>query len=243
MGVNYIKFIANQEYIKCTDILPEPSKLNIPLWYKELKHSVKNQTIKGCMPFLDTLTTGYIIKMPIDYHITHNFVHEGQRQTEGYTKLNDYKNININSKDNLQIHPTEQLGMKCPFVNKNKALPFHKILNPWVIKTPPGYSCLFLPPMNNGDDRFSIIPGIVDTDNFISEVNFPIIINGDKYPVLESTIEAGTPLVQVIPFKREKWKMEITSKGLLERNKVNFIQQLKVIANYKNKWWSKKLWK
>ena len=238
-----IKFIASKEYIDSTEILPEPCKLNIPLWYKELKHSVMNKTIKGCMPFLDTLTTGYTIKMPIDYYITHNIKKEGKRYTEGYTELDSYKNINLNSKNNLQAHSIDQLGEKCPFVNKNKSLPFHKILNPWLIKTPPGYSCLFLPPMNNSDDRFSIIPGIVDTDTFYQEINFPIIINGDKYPVLETLIESGTPIVQVIPFKREKWKMIIESKGCLNRNKVNFLFNIKLLNVYKNKWWSKKSWK
>ena len=92
MVANKIKFIASEEYVNYTEILPEPCKLNIPLWYKELKHSVINKTIKGCMPFLDTLTTGYIIKMPIDYYIAHNIKKEGKRHTVGYTELNSYEN-------------------------------------------------------------------------------------------------------------------------------------------------------
>tara|TARA_R110000824_G_C15147434_1_gene670644 strand:- start:231 stop:962 length:732 start_codon:yes stop_codon:yes gene_type:complete len=243
MSTNEIKFIASKQYIECTEILPEPSKLNIPSWYKELKHSVDKKTVKGCMPFLDTLTTGYTLRMPVDYFITHNLKKEEKRYTEGYTELEYQKTININSKNNLQIHPIGQLGKKCPFVNKNKNLPFHKLLNPWIIKTPPGYSCLFLPPMNNSDDRFSIIPGIVDTDTFVSEINFPIIINGDKYPVLESTIKIGTPIVQVFPFKREKWKMVIGTENLVDKDKRIFMQTLKMFNVYKNKWWSKKSWK
>jgi len=243
-----IKFTASKEYIDCTEIFPQPSKLNIPDWYKELKHSIDNKTVKGCMPFLDTLTTGYIIRMPVDYYIKHNFKIEGSRSTEGYTELHDSNNFlikdtNVNRPNFLQAHPIKQLGKKCPFVDKNKSLPFHKLLNPWVIKTPPGYSCLFLPPMNNSDDRFSIIPGIVDTDNFDHEINFPIIINGDKYPVLETTIELGTPIAQVIPFKRENWKMVIEAEPLIKKEKRRFDQVLKIINVYKNRWWNKKLWK
>ena len=55
--------------------------------------------------------------------------------------------------------------------------------------------------MNNADDRFSIIPGIVDTDTFNQEVNFPFVINGDKYSSLDTIIKKGTPCVQIIPFK------------------------------------------
>jgi hypothetical protein len=62
------------------------------------------------------------------------------------------------------------------------------------------------------DDRFSIMPGIVDTDTFPNEINFPIVINGDKYPVLETIIEKGTPYVQIIPFKRDSWKMKFKSR-------------------------------
>ena len=243
-----IKFIASKEYIDVSEVLPEPSKLNIPLWYKELKHSIKMKTIKGCMPFLDTLTTGYVIRMPADYYIGHNIKKEKVRYTQGYTELHDENNFlikdtNINRPSALESHSPDQLGKKCPFVDKNKSLDFHKLLNPWVIRTPPGYSCLFLPPMNNSDDRFSIIPGIVDTDTFEHEINFPIIINGDKYPVLETVVEKGTPIAQVIPFKREKWKMVIETEPLINKEKRTFSQQLKMFNVYKNKWWSKKSWK
>tara|TARA_A100001201_G_scaffold5495_2_gene9773 strand:+ start:2232 stop:2978 length:747 start_codon:yes stop_codon:yes gene_type:complete len=243
-----IKFTASKEYIDCAEIFPQPSKLNIPDWYKELKHSVDNKTVKGCMPFLDTLTTGYIIRMPADYHIKHNIKIEGSRSTQGYTELHDLNNFlirdtNVNRPHSIEAHPIEQLGKKCPFVDKNKSLPFHKLLNPWVIKTPPGYSCLFLPPMNNSDDRFSIIPGIVDTDNFDHEINFPIIINGDKYPVLETIIELGTPIAQVIPFKRDNWKMVIEAEPLIKKEKRRFNQVLKIFNVYKNRWWNKKSWK
>jgi hypothetical protein len=105
------------------------------------------------------------------------------------------------------IHPIQLEGS--PYVEKNKNLPFYKIINPWIIKTPPGYSCLFVPPLNNTDDRFSIIPAIVDTDTFPNEINFPIVINGDKYPTLDTVLKKGTPYVQVIPFKRDKWKMKL----------------------------------
>jgi len=116
-------------------------------------------------------------------------------------------------------------------------------LNPWIIKTPPGYSCLFLPPLNNTDDRFSIIPGIVDTDQFPREVNFPIIINGDKYKTLKTIIEKGTPYVQVIPFRRESWKMKIIGHNTDKFNRKKIFYGLKVLHNYKKRFWSKKTWK
>ncbi len=73
-------------------------------------------------------------------------------------------------------------------------------------------------------------------------VNFPIIINGDRYPNLETVIKRGTPYAQVIPFKRDNWKM-ILSEG---RRKNYFFSTLKIcrqfINNYKDAFWVKKKW-
>ena len=245
MFSNIIKFKATKEYIENNQkYLPIPTKLNIPEWFKNLEHTVQKKTVKGCMPFLDSLTTGYILKMPVDYYIEHNIEYDGELKTgmESGTKHNEIGNeINLNY-EGKQFHHTSQLG-KSPYVEKNKKLAFHKILNPWTIETPPGYSTLFLPPLNNTDDRFSIIPGIVDTDSFPNEVNFPFVVNGDKYPTLKTIIEIGTPYVQVIPFKREKWQMKVEYLSL-KKIKINrFFAFKHVLHNYKKLFWSKKSWK
>jgi hypothetical protein len=245
---NDIKFISTELIIEDKDIHPIPCKLNIPDWYKKLEHTIENRTIKGCMPFLDTLTSGYILKIPVDYFINHNLI-KGKERVTKYENTRTFltqehrENLNINFYGHTQVHPEEQVGKECPFSQKNKNLSFYKIINPWIIKTPPGYSCLFLPPMNNADDRFSIIPGIVDTDVFNYEVNFPIVINGDKYPILKTTIKRGTPYVQVIPFKRDSWKMKIKKIDDKIYKKNRFLQQINILNNYKIRWWNKKSWK
>lgn len=241
-----IKFSTEKEYLKETSLFPEPCKLNIPEWYKKLEHSADSKTIKGCMPFLDTLTSGYLLKIPTDIFLSHNILENNERGTimsSAMPNSNEPLYVNINQENNPQIHPVDQLSKKCPFVNKNKSLPFHKILNPWLIKTPPGYSCLFLPPMNNTDDRFSIIPGVVDTDTFDMYINFPIIVNGDKYPILKTLLKKGTPYVQVIPFKRDSWKLKIGEVDLKKMNKKRYFYNINLVHNYKNKFWNKKSWK
>jgi hypothetical protein len=150
------------------------------------------------------------------------------------------KYVNLNS--GFDTHSLKQVEGS-PFIEKNKHLPFYKILNPWKIKTPKGYSCLFVPPLNNSDDRFSIIPGIVDTDTFPNEINFPIVINGDKYPILETIIKKGTPYVQIIPFKRDSWKMTTKSRKPKEIQNYRLFYGLKLLNIYKDKYWNKKSWK
>jgi hypothetical protein len=246
-----IKFSAHEDYFALKEDYPTPIKLNIPEWYKKLNHTVLNRTIKGCMPFLDTLTSGYLLKMPQDFCVRHNIINKNENgeefkdsfQTFGLNETSAIlysKHINLNS--SLDIHSLKQVE-GAPFIDKNKNLPFYKILNPWKIETPKGYSCLFVPPLNNTDDRFSIIPGIVDTDTFINEINFPIVINGDKYPILETTIKKGTPYVQIIPFKRDSWKMTLKPRKQKEIQNSKLFYGLKLLNIYKDKYWNKKSWK
>jgi hypothetical protein len=246
-----VEFSSHKDYFLLKEDYPIPTKLNIPEWYKKLEHTIVNQTVKGCMPFLDSLTAGYLLKMPQDFNIRHNINNKNQKgeefkdsfQTFG---LHDYSSIlraeHINLNSGLDVHAIKQMEGS-PFVEKNKKLPFYKIINPWKIKTPKGYSCLFVPPLNNSDDRFSIIPGIVDTDTFPNEINFPIVINGDKYPVLETLIKKGTPYVQIIPFKRDTWKMSFKPRELKEIKNSRLFYALKILNVYKEKYWNKKSWK
>ena len=72
-----------------------------------------------------------------------------------------------------------------------------KFLNPWRIYTPPGYSVMFMTPTYQFEKRFTVLPGIVETDSY-HHVNFPSIWHTTK----DAVIERGTPFIQVIPFKK-----------------------------------------
>jgi hypothetical protein len=242
-----IEFSAHEDYFALKEDYPIPTKLNIPEWYKKLEHVIGKFSVKGCMPFLDTLTSGYLLKNPTDLHIKHNVKNDkGENDSFQTFPLSPDENVikrkHLNLNAGIDIHGIGQLEGS-PYVAKNKNLPFYKIMNPWKIKTPKGYSCLFVPPLNNVDDRFSIMPGIVDTDTFPNEINFPFVINGDKYPVLETIIEKGTPYVQIIPFKRDSWLMKFKSRTQKEIENKHIFFNLSLINRYKNKYWSKKSWK
>lgn len=250
MFAKNIVFSAHEDYVNLKEDYPIPIKLNIPDWFKKLNHSILNKTAKGCMPFLDSLTAGYLLKMPQDFFVRHNIETKNDKnqlikdsfQTFGLHDSNQIlheKSLNLNSA--VDAHAPMQL-LGSPLLEKNRNLPFHKILNPWRIKTPKGYSCLFVSPLNNSDDRFSIIPGIVDTDSYDREINFPIVINGDKYPTLETVIKKGTPYVQIIPFKRDSWKMTIEKAQEKDLINKRLFYGLSLLNIYKNKYWRKKIW-
>lgn len=231
------------------DIIPKPASFNIPEWFKELKSEPALLTIKGCMPFLDSLTAGYIAKFPQDMEIEHNVKGKDGKPDAFFRPaiakgVTDPFGLNLNTEEPA-VHPIEQLG-KCPFVKTNKNLPFYKVLLPYFIVTPPGYSCLFTPILNNQEDRFFPVAGIVDTDKYESYVNIPIVINGDKYETLKTVFKKGTPLCQIIPFKRDNWETEVveTEKPGWYKLAYSRLQvHTKLIDNYKKYFWVKKRWK
>ena len=246
-----IEFSTHEDYYLLKENFPTPIKLNIPEWYKKLEHGTRNtrapeyenmiywKTVKGCMPFLETLTSGYLLRLPVDYFIQHGTIKDDDGtpvvkvmtslESEGESMYQAAKGLNINA---LATHHPLQLEGS-PFFKKNGGLAFSKITNPWHIKTPPGYSCLFLNPLNNEEqDRFSIIPGIVHTDQYQVEVNFPIVVNHEKYGNCEFLIPKGTPYAQVIPFKRDDWKMKIKSRSTKKSKQK--IWQLSFLNRYKN---------
>jgi len=207
---------------------PQPASKFIPKEYKKLDRLHKKNyhllTVKTCIPFLDSMTAGYIIPFDQDYLID---------PTE-----NDFSITPANRQpDDFGFHGESQLPKSWQETMGKNAGKFH---NKWLIKTPPGYSCLFIKPMNRMEERFEIIPGIVDTDEYINLINFPFILRKRDEQFL---IKKGEPMVQVIPFKREPWKK--WSGFYLEKlhSKTRNLLISKFIDRYKNLFWKKKSFK
>jgi hypothetical protein len=194
MFENKITFCAC-EY-DMVDVWPRPQSASrvIPDEYKRLEKfkdgNMHNVTVKSCMPFLDALTLGYIIFFDQDYIV--DPVENDLSVTPAQSKSP--------KKNEFEYHSREQLPKDWEQKAGEHVGKFH---NRWLIKTPPGYSCLFIKPMNRIEDRFEIISGVVDTDTYISLINFPFILNKRDEQFM---IKKGDPMVQVIPFKREPWK-------------------------------------
>lgn len=216
--------------------LPTPAKFSLPDWYKKTStyvpdevlneigvrdplHPVKG-SIKQCMPVFDALTLGYILHSPADLVITQQ---DGQPFYEWYGKTIP-----------LGWHPKQQAESH-PLAN-TEVMP--KWLNPWGIQTPEGYSCLFTHPLHRDDLPFTTFAGVVDTDNYVAAVALPFAL---KNPKFEGYIPAGTPICQVIPFKREKWGMSF---GTEEDKKIAIHQSWKLRKlkefRYKYGFWNKK---
>ena len=211
---------------------PQPASKFVPDWYKNMESYVggnkkptgggnTDATVKRCMPVFDAITAGYIITSPADVYVS---IKEEKQFFEWST-------LGL-----ISFHPVEQ-APEHPARNQHA---YPKWNNPWAIKTPKGYSVLFTQPMHR-ESVFTILPGIVDTDTYTASVNFPMVIND---PNFEGLIPKGTPIAQVIPFKREDWQMEIGSeKELKEQYSITQKLQTKFFDRYKSMFWSRKEYK
>ena len=210
-------------------IAPKPASSLVPDWYKQTESYINGDkkpngnggtsaTIKRCMPVFDAITAGYIIESPADVWVS---IKNGEQYFE-------WSSFGL-----ISFHPIEQ----APLHPDRKPHAYPKWNNPWGVKTPSGYSSLFVQPFHR-ESIFTILPGIVDTDQYYSPVNFPFVIND---PNFEGLIPQGTPIAQVIPFKRESWKAEIGKEEDFKKQ-VSIAQKLqtKFFDRYKSMFWSKK---
>lgn len=213
---------------------PEPASKNIPDWYKNIESFIGsktfkaadgkgNQSVKKCMPVFDAITAGYIIKTYVDVYVTLT------DDNVSFFNWPSYEPISFHRIDQAPNHPGYN------------GRPYPKWINPWSIKTPSGYSSLFVPPMHNPNGIFTILPGVVDTDSYINPVNFPFTLDD---PNFEGMIPAGTPICQVIPFKRDEFKLKIGSdKDLKSISSFSNIFNNRWVNNYKSRFWHKKEYK
>ena len=192
------------------------------------KEGKENSTIRRCVPFLDAITAGYIIPLPYDIFVTRDKITsaDGVELDLPFYSSNG-PGVHFHSPEQAKDHPMNK---------KNK--PIAKIMNPWSVKTPSGYSCAFLPPLNSKESPIEIMSGIVDTDTYDNQVNFPFNLIDENF---EGLIPAGTPVAQVMPFKRESWKMKFGSEKDLEQSRVTASKlKMKVFDSYRSQFWSKK---
>jgi hypothetical protein len=209
---------------------PKPAVKEVPDWYRNTPEYVGNEgkkiiepgstvhTIKKCIPVFDAITAGYILYTQVDIQIS---------------QQNNLPFYIWSSQDAVSFHPIDQ----APLHPSRNDAPYPKYNNPYAITTPPGYSVLFTAPMHR-QSVFTILDGIVDTDTYKAPVNFPFVLNDVKW---EGIIPAGTPMAQVIPFKRESWEHKIGSdKERIEQNLVTRKLKTLFFNSYKRQFWSSK---
>jgi hypothetical protein len=216
---------------------PVPAITHIPEWYRNMssfKDNEKklrvggratNQTIKRCIPFMEAMTAGYYITLPADVMVS--------KADDGTSQINWLTNV-----DFITTHDVFQTA-EFPIPNEYEFLPF-KFMNFFLIKTPPGYSSLFVHPLNRPDLPFMSFSGFVDTDTHDVGIHFPFLLRKD----FEGVIEKGTPIIQVIPIKRDEWQSDVSKTAKASESFAKIEKYFSYVTRaYKKLAWHRKIYK
>lgn len=235
-----ITFISHQMYNGNPSLEPKPGKTQVPKWFSSankywkeegqtevIKHEWGAEVLgfKACPALLDIFLDGYYLTTPCDILF--------------------YKNPD----NNLIIAKTEKgfenfIGSRSPM--EGFAVPygydsqhFHWYPN-WGVRLEKGYSAIFMSPLNRYDLPFISTAGIIDSDMLDTPGFIPFFLRND----FSGLIPAGTPYLQVFPFKRESWNMEVeylNEREIIERhNKSGNFLRTSDGGQYKKYLWNRK---
>ena len=231
-----ITFLHTPEMALVTPAVPASKAL--PEWYKKAQVDIDldgsgpwNTTFKACMPFLDAMTQGYIIPLWCDLYVSMKTNAKTGKPEPVFTWNEHLPMPQISSHWQPQVE-----GI--PDVEKSKGNAVFKFMNPWIVRTPPGYSSLIVAPLNNAHPYFQMFSAVVATDQYFNGIQFPFTYIGpDDW---EGTIPMGTPLMQIIPFKRDDFEHQITP---LDESDNNMVQSCKVAIALGFRHVYKRLWR
>ena len=221
------------EFLSMVSVYPDsmiPMKKIIPKWYKEAPGVGNNlvdnngnfiHNVKQCIPFLDSMTTGYAFLLPYDILIT--------------------------KKDGKQIVAWNHIGQPVISVREGSHYPVpvpagysqtHFVWNiSTVFKLPAGYSSIFTHPLNRFDLPFITMSGVIDGGFAMHPYgNIPFFLKED----FDGVIPQGTPIAQIIPFKIEGWTSKQNA-NLAQEGEETRQKHFSVISGwYKNTLWKRK---
>jgi len=221
------------QYESAIEVYPNiitPAKNHVPEWYKKIPKWENNEmfeigkgfniTIKNCMPFLDSLTTGYMIVLPNDLYV---------KQDNGAPFI---------TWNNTDFPPTARQEPASLSLVPTGHYPIEFVWQSGVSNTIPiGYSMLFTHPLNRHDLPFTTLSGIVDGGLVMNpRGQIPFFVKEG----FEGIIPQGTPIIQLIPYCQENWVHKKT-KGLLKKSNDHGAKTSSLIYGwYKKTFWTRK---
>jgi len=199
------------KYESAIEIYPDiitPARAHIPEWYKKITKWRNNEifnvekkqfqeSVKLCVPFLDSLSSGYMITLPNDLYV---------KQVDNSPYL---------TWKSAQFPPTWRDEISHENLVPVGCYPLEYVWRPGVALTIPlGYSMLITHPLNRHDLPFTTLSAVVDGGLVLDpNGNIPFYIKKD----FEGVIPKGTPIIQIIPFFQENWSSkkikDLTKKG------------------------------
>jgi hypothetical protein len=234
-----IKFFAEKDYFNLGQ--PLPAKKFIPEWYRKAENDFIDSDgseapgLKKCMPFLDTLMTGYVLTTPVNIYVNE----EKENNSLSHLFNNSENSLRVRwdgppSLENFIMERSLKSGstMPRPSGHYDNHLVFSEF---WSIKTPRNWSLLVTHPLNRHDLPFTISSGIIDSDKWFAPGNIPFFIKKG----FSGLIPEGTPFAQLIPIKRSEWAMTL-DKGLADSHYKQGTLARNSSTSYKKIMWQRK---
>lgn len=233
MKKKVIKFYPSSTFAEDLLFSPISAQALIPQWFKDIRKTFSGSklpkvkkyetdlTIKNCLPFLDSLTSGYLLRTPADLRCSYDEL--GNREISWITP-------DINP---VQTHSPDQIG-EYP-IPHGYEIPIFKFMGYWGIECPPGYSLLFMHPLGRFDLPFYSFHGIVDADKHSPPMNIPFLLKTG----FDGIIKQGTPYAQVIPIKRESWQSQ---KNKFDNNNDYAKKRVSKILLSIDRWYRDNIW-
>ena len=239
LKITFTPFLAEGEW-QGKLLAPEPAVKHVPEWYKSLaKHDQWNDdrhlrpvnhigsdgaqvATKMCLPFFDALTSGYMYVLEDDLFV--------ELEEDGRPILYWKGEVML-----LDKRPTNDI------VVPDNCHPMHYGFRMnWFYETPPGHSVIITHPMNRHDLPFYTMSGIVESDIW----GLPVFIAFFLKRGFQGIIPKGTPIMQIIPFKRDNWEMNVDdNKNTLERHLFAAENRRSMLYGYYKKTaWRKKIY-
>lgn len=236
---NIIRFNPISELTRVSVPAPKPAREYIPEWYKAIpafqngkpsfnpEVGITDRTIKMCMPFADSLSMGYIQETWQEINFSFSDLEDGKKAFNYYYPTKpDIAGIRNQGAHHFPI-PQEYYQFE---------LTWHPV---WIPEVPKGYSVLITHPLNRPDLPFLTLNGVIDCDTYTQSEegsNLPFLLKKD----FTGIIPAGTPMYQVIPFKREDWSRETNEYN--PELQAHSVQKLRQVfwGGYKKAHWQKK---
>lgn len=184
---------------------PVPAPMGVPDWVKTMPatafsalNQAEEQTVKRCPPFIDAMTTGFLIPLICDLRV----------EDGGISWDNELPPCGAIDfpRSPVSFHDVAQVTGSPLFEADRFLLKFHNL---WTIEAPEGWALLFTHPINRFDLPFTTVTGLVDSDRFHdSFVHFPAHWHETAF---RGVLPKGTPVAQCIPVKRQAWAMQTSA--------------------------------
>ena len=176
------RFMASAPYVNGGQTLPQ--------WFKHIHKG--HGSVRSCAGVSDYLGAGITIPAWTNFYFAPNI----EQSVWAISADNMNPPIDFQWASNFAFTQTG----KCPMTDSRKIekMSYPKLVTPWRIQTAPGWSSLILPVNYEENQDYSILPAIVHTD-FYQVVNIVLNVKTNT----EFSIKYQTPLVQIIPFKRD----------------------------------------